>query len=396
MTRLESGTESQLGSKGTPRKDDVTEPAPALNDPPTASFVVVANRLPVDRVENSDGSIAWRTSPGGLVAAFQPVMRRHRGAWVGWPGAAGEELDPFVDDGIQLIPVTLSAGDVEDYYEGFSNATLWPLYHDVIAHPEFRRDWWERYVEVNDRFAEQAAIVAEEGGTVWVQDYQLQLVPHLLRERRPDLRIGFFLHIPFPPTELFNQLPWRRQILTGLLGADLVGFQLPGGAQNFLRLVRTGLNLEPRPHEPQEVLRTTRQLKAHEVGSEKPGEDLPTPGQLVEEFGRRKGDMQEEADPQIRPSFPKHVGNQLELIVLHPDRPAFLGDDCRLLGEAVVDFDVALPPVTTELGMGDHVVIKRPERGVGEAFVVVLDITGRQGHGNQLDPVVEEGIQFLA
>ena len=245
-SQLKSGTESQLWSRGTPRKDDVTEPPPLVNDPPTASFVVVANRLPVDRVENSDGSIAWRTSPGGLVAAFQPVMRRHRGAWVGWPGAPGEELDPFIEDGIQLVPVTLSAGEVEDYYEGFSNATLWPLYHDVIAHPEFRRDWWERYVEVNDRFAEQAATVAEAGGTVWVQDYQLQLVPHMLRERRPDLRIGFFLHIPFPPTELFNQLPWRRQILTGLLGADLVGFQLPGGAQNFLRLVRTRLNLETR------------------------------------------------------------------------------------------------------------------------------------------------------
>src|SRR5215211_4382208 len=246
MTRLESGTESQLGSKGTPRKDDVTEPAPALNDPPTASFVVVANRLPVDRVENSDGGIAWRTSPGGLVAAFQPVMRRHRGAWVGWPGTPGEELDPFVENGIQLVPVTLSTGEVEDYYEGFSNATLWPLYHDVIAHPEFRRDWWEAYVEVNERFAEQAADVADQGATVWVQDYQLQLVPHMLRERRPDVRIGFFLHIPFPPTELFNQLPWRLPILRGLLGADLVGFQLPGGAQNFVRLVRTRLNLETR------------------------------------------------------------------------------------------------------------------------------------------------------
>src|SRR5215212_4951450 len=141
--------------------------------------------------------------------------------------------------------------------------------------------------------------------------------------------------------------------------------------------IATGFQVQPRPYEPQEVLRTTRQLKAYEVGSEKTGEDLPTPGQLVEEFGRRKRNMQEEADTQIRPSFPKHVGNQLKLIVLHPDGPAFLGDDCRLLGEAVVDFDVALPPVTTELGMGDHVVIERPKRGVGKALVVVLHITSR-------------------
>ena len=96
--------------------------------------------------------------------------------------------------------------------------------------PEFHREWWDSYVAVNRRFAEKAADAAE-GATVWVQDYQLQLVPAMLRELRPDLRIGFFLHIPFPPAELFQQLPWRRQILEGLLGADLVGFQLPGGAR---------------------------------------------------------------------------------------------------------------------------------------------------------------------
>ena len=105
---------------------------------------------------------------------------------------------------------------------------------------------------VNERFAEAAAGVADEGGQVWIQDYQLQLVPQMLRQLRPDLRIGFFLHIPFPPTELFQQLPWRSQILQGLLGADLVGFQLPGGAQNFVRLVRQRFSLRdpagPHPH----------------------------------------------------------------------------------------------------------------------------------------------------
>jgi trehalose 6-phosphate synthase len=244
----------------------VTEPTrQKRKNPPTASFVVVANRLPVDRVENPDGTTTWRTSPGGLVAAFQPVMHRHGGAWVGWPGAPGEELDPFVENGLQLVPVTLSARELEEYYEGFSNATLWPLYHDVIAHPEFRREWWDAYVEVNDRFAERAASVAEQGATVWVQDYQLQLVPHMLRERRPDLRIGFFLHIPFPPTELFNQLPWRLPILRGLLGADLVGFQLPGGAQNFIRLVRTRLNLETRRDRIQTVDRRTVMAAAYPI-----------------------------------------------------------------------------------------------------------------------------------
>jgi len=203
-----------------------------------ANFVVVANRLPVDRDFNPDGTTTWRTSPGGLVSALEPVMRRKGGAWIGWHGAADERLRPFEHDGIRLVPVRLSTEEVIEYYEGFSNGTLWPLYHDVVAPPQFHREWWDSYVKVNQRFAKAAARTAKRKATVWVQDYQLQLVPAMLRELRPDLRIGFFLHIPFPPTELFQQLPWRRQILEGLIGADLVGFQLPGGAANFIRLVR--------------------------------------------------------------------------------------------------------------------------------------------------------------
>jgi trehalose 6-phosphate synthase len=205
----------------------------------TADLVIVANRLPVDRVRHADGSVGWRRSPGGLVSALEPVMRAADGAWIGWTGSADDHLDPFVEDGLQLVPVQLSAQEVEEFYEGFSNDTLWPLYHDVVAKPSFHREWWDAYVTVNQRFTDRAAEVAAEGATVWVQDYQLQLVPAMLRERRPDLRIGFYLHIPFPPAELFSQLPWRRQILEGLLGADLIGFQLQGAAANFVRLVRS-------------------------------------------------------------------------------------------------------------------------------------------------------------
>jgi trehalose 6-phosphate synthase len=226
----------------------MSTPDPAPSEA-TASFVVVANRLPVDRIEHPDGSVDWRTSPGGLVTAFEPVMRSHHGAWVGWHGAPDEELEPFENDGLQLVPVPLSDQEVEDYYEGFSNGTLWPLYHDVIATPGFHREWWEAYVKVNQRFADRTAAAAEQGAVVWIQDYQLQLVPAMLRKQRPDLRIGYFLHIPFPPTELFQQLPWRDQILEGLLGADLVGFQVSGDAQNFVRLVRTRLRRETRRDE---------------------------------------------------------------------------------------------------------------------------------------------------
>ncbi|MEU6747065.1 trehalose-6-phosphate synthase [Spirillospora sp. NPDC046719] len=203
-----------------------------------SEFVVVANRLPVDRNVGPDGVPAWRRSPGGLVSAIAPVMRRRNGTWIGWTGAPGEELEPFEEDGMSLHPIAQSAEEVALYYEGFSNATLWPLYHDVIAPPVYDRAMWDAYVRVNRRFAEAAAKVAADGAIVWVQDYQLQLVPAMLRALRPDLRIGFFLHIPFPPVELFWQLPWRRQILEGLLGADLVGFQLPGAAANFVRLCR--------------------------------------------------------------------------------------------------------------------------------------------------------------
>ncbi|MGG5753142.1 alpha,alpha-trehalose-phosphate synthase (UDP-forming) [Zafaria sp. Z1313] len=218
-----------------PRKESApsTSPAPGGYD-----FVVVANRLPVDRVAPGGDGGEWKRSPGGLVTALAPVMASADGAWVGWHGAPDEELEPFDEAGMHLVPVPLSHDDVQLYYEGFSNSTLWPLYHDVIAAPEFHRTWWDRYREVNRRFADATAATAEEGATVWVQDYQLQLVPQMLRADRPDLKIGFFNHIPFPPLEIFAQLPWRRQVLDGLLGADLIGFQRQSDANNFLRCVR--------------------------------------------------------------------------------------------------------------------------------------------------------------
>ena len=203
-----------------------------------SDFVVVANRLPIDMERLPDGSTTWKRSPGGLVTALEPLLRRRRGAWIGWPGVIDADEEPIVEDGLRLHPVRLSAEDVAEYYEGFSNATLWPLYHDVIVKPIYHRQWWDRYVDVNRRFAEATSNAAAHGATVWVQDYQLQLVPNMLRMLRPDLTIGFFLHIPFPPVELFMQMPWRTEITEGLLGADLVGFHLPGGAQNFLFLSR--------------------------------------------------------------------------------------------------------------------------------------------------------------
>ena len=200
-------------------------------------MVVVANRLPVRRVEH-DGEMHWDLSPGGLVSALTPVLAGGAGMWIGWPGGGVEMAVPAEHEGIELRSVPLDDAEFEQFYLGFSNATLWPLYHDAVRTPTFHREWWHAYESVNDRYARAVAEAAAPGATVWVHDYQLQLVPKMLRALRPDLRIGFFLHIPFPPQELFMQLPWRRPILEGLLGADLVGFQVQGAASNFSRVAR--------------------------------------------------------------------------------------------------------------------------------------------------------------
>jgi len=207
-------------------------------------MVVVANRLPFDLKKQSDGSTRAQQAPGGLVTALAPILSSREGAWVGWAGDADVDMAPATTDGLTLYPVQLSADEISSYYEGFSNSTLWPLYHDAVADPEYHRHWWDAYQQVNKRFAEKSADVAADGAVVWVHDYQLLLVPAMLRGLRPDVRIGFFQHIPFPPLELFMRLPWRREIVAGMLGADLIGFQVPGAVRNFVRLARTQLDAE--------------------------------------------------------------------------------------------------------------------------------------------------------
>lgn len=211
-------------------------------------LIIVANRLPVDETVAPDGTVTWSRSPGGLVSALHPVLRERHGTWIGWSG--GIDSTPYVPDidGIRMRAVPLSAADYENYYEGYSNGTLWPLYHDAVETPAFHRRWWEAYHRVNRRFAQATADYAERNGIVWVQDYHLQLVPGMLRALRPDLRIGFFMHIPFPPAELFMQLSRRAELLRGLLGADLVGFQTKAGADNFVRIACRLLGAQATPN----------------------------------------------------------------------------------------------------------------------------------------------------
>jgi trehalose 6-phosphate synthase len=205
-----------------------------MPDDREGKLVVVANRLPVSR--NDSGGLV--SSSGGLVTAMVPILQRRGGAWIGWLGDAGRGGRLASVDGIAMRAVGLSQEEIDTYYNGFSNRTLWPLYHDAIREPEFNHAWWPVYVEVNEKFAKATAAAAGLRDTVWVHDYHLQLVPAMLRRLRPDLKIGLFLHIPFPPEELFSWLPWRQQVLRGMLGADLLGFQTYSDAQNFSRGAR--------------------------------------------------------------------------------------------------------------------------------------------------------------
>ena len=196
---------------------------------PTADLVIVANRLPVRRMDDGGGS-AWTLSSGGLVTALVPVLRENSGVWIGWPGDSSDSDVPGSYEGIELRAVRISEQEYDEFYLGFANATsvaAVPRRHpsgDVRTIVVARLPSGERTLCVGG-----GRCCGAEGASVWIHDYQLQLVPRMLRELRPDVRIGFFLHIPFPPRELFMQLPWRREILEGLLGADLVGLQVSGG-----------------------------------------------------------------------------------------------------------------------------------------------------------------------
>ena len=235
-----SGGEMTIGSA----LESATVPAQV----PPAKLVVVANRLPVEFIESETGELSWRHSPGGLVSALEPVLRDREALWIGWGGRLTEDAEgvldpPDVEGTCQLDELLLDKQHADDYYLGFCNSAIWPLYHNAVVTPAYHRGHFDAYRAVNEQFAQRAADLAPEGASVWVHDYQLQLVPRMLRLLRPDLKIGFFLHIPFPPTELFSQLPWRRQILEGLLGADLIGFQTEGAVGNFLALVNRFVGL---------------------------------------------------------------------------------------------------------------------------------------------------------
>jgi alpha,alpha-trehalose-phosphate synthase [UDP-forming] len=177
-----------------------------------------------------------------LVTALDSALSDESCLWVGWSGRACDDINggeqvPAQLHQCELLEVPLTSEEVASHYEGFCNATLWPLYHDAVAPVVYHRGNYETYHAINRRFCDIVASEAPRGALVWVHDYQLQLLPDMLRRLRPDIRIGFFLHIPFPPPELFRRLPWRKEILNGLMGADVIGFQTEDAVDNFVATV---------------------------------------------------------------------------------------------------------------------------------------------------------------
>ncbi|MBN2512916.1 MAG: bifunctional alpha,alpha-trehalose-phosphate synthase (UDP-forming)/trehalose-phosphatase [Sedimentisphaerales bacterium] len=203
-------------------------------------LIILSNRLPVNVVRDKD-QLHLQPSVGGLATGLASYRKSSDCIWIGWPGVPREGLSTADRKGIQsqlqelkCVPVHLSASDVCDYYEGFSNKTLWPLFHYFQLFTIYEQSYWQAYCRVNQLFLDAASKVVRPDDTVWIHDYQLMLLPGLLREKFPDLSIGFFLHIPFPSFEVFRLLPWRRQILDGLLGADLIGFHTYDYVRHFL------------------------------------------------------------------------------------------------------------------------------------------------------------------
>lgn len=207
--------------------------------------VLVSNRLPIVLEKTADG---WEVHPGsgGLVQAVAPVLQEHGGVWIGWPGVTGEDdgwrqaaQDAVAKTGYELVPVPLTDEEVELFYLGFSNSVLWPLFHDFVDRCDFDPAFWRAYRAVNRKYAAAVLASSEEGDFVWVQDYQLIQVGEFVREAgATGRRVGFFLHTPFPPLDIFLKLPWRAAILRGLLAYDVLGFQTFRDRRNFLTCLR--------------------------------------------------------------------------------------------------------------------------------------------------------------
>lgn len=212
--------------------------------------IIVSNRLPVQAQKGND---SWSFTPtsGGLATGMKSVHQEGDSLWVGWPGISSDILDKKSKNQItqdlaenQLYPVFLNEDELDNFYFGFSNKCLWPLFHYFIEYHQFDNKQWEYYIQVNQKFADAVLEVIEDGDIVWVHDYQLMLCPQMIKDVNPEVTIGFFLHIPFPSFEIFRIFPERERLLNGLLGSDLIGFHTYDYERHFLSSVKRILNFE--------------------------------------------------------------------------------------------------------------------------------------------------------
>jgi len=213
-------------------------------------LIMVSNRLPIS-VTKKEEALKFYKSTGGLATGLSSFYRNYESKWIGWPGITSEKISKEDRKKIReslleenCYPVFISQSDLERYYYGFSNKTIWPLFHYFIQYAVFNKNFWEGYRKVNRTFAEEVVEFARKDAIIWIHDYHLMLLPRMIREKLPDASIGFFFHIPFPSFEVFRLLPWRNEILHGLLGADLIGFHSYDYARHFLSCIHRLLGYE--------------------------------------------------------------------------------------------------------------------------------------------------------
>jgi trehalose 6-phosphate synthase/phosphatase len=206
-------------------------------------LILVSNRLPVTAQYQGE-SLTLLQSGGGLATGLKGARARAGSTWIGWPGdvPSGTRLRAELEHELGkqgLRPIFLSRAEHKGFYEDYSNAAIWPVFHDLVDQVPMEIAGWEAYEAVNQRFADAVATIYKAGDLIWVNDYHLMLAPAEIRRRIPGAHIGFFLHIPFPHSDMFRVLPHRRALLEGLLGADLIGFHTRSYADHFLTAVQT-------------------------------------------------------------------------------------------------------------------------------------------------------------
>ena len=212
--------------------------------------IIISNRLPL-KIKIENDQLEVEPSVGGLATGLKSFHNEGNSLWIGWSGLTEEELSDEQNKEVEKLVkeakcdvVSLTQQDLDNFYYGFSNRTLWPLFHYFMEFTEFEKDFWESYKAVNQKFADKVMEHAEDGDTVWVHDYQLLLLPKLIKDKKPNTTIGFFLHIPYPSYEIFRTFPWREQLLEGMLGADLIGFHTYDYERHFLSSVKRIMRLD--------------------------------------------------------------------------------------------------------------------------------------------------------